>query len=84
MKRVGRAPRRKPDAVRHELSAEAAALIADGSGRWEHVDLADGPAAQGMVPGVRARPSPAVHETVGAEDERPVDHPDLFGGGKDG
>lgn len=84
MKRVGRAPRRKPDPVRFDLSAEAAALLADGSGRWELVELGDGPAAQALVAGVKARPAPVEHDTVGAEDERPVDHPDMFDGGNDG
>lgn len=84
MKRVGRAPRRAPDRVRYDMSDEAAALIADGSGRWEYVELGDGPAAQGMVPGVRARPAPVDHETVAETDERPADHPDLFDGGNDG
>lgn len=74
----------KRDRRRFDLSPEARGLLADGSGRWERVDLADGPAAQGMVPGVRARPAPAERDTVGAEDERPADHPDLFDGGNDG
>lgn len=41
---------------RFALSAEAAALVLDEAGRWEHVQLADGDAAQAMVPGVKARP----------------------------
>ena len=65
------------------MSDEAEALVADGSGRWERVELEDGPAAQGMVPGVRARPAPAAPVIVD-EDDRPDDHPDLFGGGCDG
>ncbi len=62
------------------LSEEAYRLIHDGSGRWEHVQLKDGPAAQAMVPGVRAKPPPAdVPEIEEASaDERPDDHPDLF------
>jgi hypothetical protein len=41
---------------RFGLSPEAAGLVLDGSGRWEHVQLSDGDAAQGMVPGVKAKP----------------------------
>lgn len=48
----------KPDRHRFGLSREAADLLRDGSGQWERVELADGPAAQKMVPGVRGRRSP--------------------------
>jgi len=41
---------------RFPLSPEAAALVLDEAGRWEHVQLSDGDAAQGMVPGVKAKP----------------------------
>jgi hypothetical protein len=41
---------------RFPLSLEAAALVLDEAGRWEHVQLSDGDAAQGMVPGVKAKP----------------------------
>lgn len=56
---------------RFKLSAEAAALVLDGSGRWEHVQLSDGDAAQAMVPGVRARPPIAEALPVLAEEELP-------------
>lgn len=46
----------KKDRRQFRLSAEAEALLTDGSGRWERLDLADGPAAQAMVEGVKARP----------------------------
>lgn len=56
---------------RFALSEEAAALILDGSGRWEHVRLSDGDAAQKMVPGVKA--AEPIYEAIPVEalDERP-------------
>lgn len=47
------------DRARYALTEEAVRLVTDGSGRWEHVALWDGDAAQAMVPGVRAMPSSA-------------------------
>lgn len=69
----------KRDRRQFALSAEAEALLTDGSGRWERLDLADGPAAQGMVPGVRGRPfrpAPVVSEPEDARDDKTAD---LFG-----
>lgn len=54
---------------RPELSAEARALIVNGG--WEHVELMDGPAAQSMIAGVKAKPS-----TVYAAAEPEVDEAD--------
>lgn len=56
---------------RYALSPEAAALVMDEAGRWEHVQLDDGDAAQGMVPGVKAKPP--IYEAIPVEalDEAP-------------
>ena len=71
---------RRRKGPRFDLSDEARSLILDGTGRWEHVELDDGPAAQAMVPGVKARPTPLAPAPADPMDERPEDHPDLFGG----
>lgn len=63
-------PKRRPD-----LSPEAEALIVNAG--WEHVELQDGPAAQAMIDGVRARPSP-VYRPAEPEPEDTVD-PDQIG-----
>lgn len=56
---------------RPRLSPEARDLIVNGGGRWEHVELSDGPAAQAMVPGVRGRPAPVTLAPPEAECEEP-------------
>lgn len=62
--------RRQPKG-RFALSEEAAALVLDGSGRWEHVQLSDGDAAQKMVPGVKAGEPIYAAIPVEALDEKP-------------
>jgi hypothetical protein len=62
--------RRSPKS-RFPLSLEAAALVLDERGRWEHVQLSDGDAAQGMVPGVKAKPPIFEAIPVEALDEAP-------------
>jgi hypothetical protein len=63
--------RRRRSEGRYQLSAEAAALVLDEAGRWEHVQLSDGDAAQGMVPGVKAKPPIFEALPVEALDEAP-------------
>ena len=68
----------KRDRRQFALSPEAEALLTDGSGRWERLDLADGPAAQAMVEGVEARPYRAGPIQVDPTPDRCTDTPDLF------
>lgn len=56
---------------RYQLSLEAAALVLDGTGRWEHVRLSDGDAAQKMVPGVTAKEPVYEALPIEALDEAP-------------
>lgn len=72
----------KRDRRRFDLSPEATALLAQPEGRWEHVELADGPAAQGMVPGVKGRPTPAAVFAPDPAEDRDDLTADLFDGGK--
>lgn len=60
----------KRDRRRFALSPEAEALLSDADGRWERLELADGPAAQGLVPGIRREGSMPLH---GPESGLPVD-----------
>lgn len=69
----------KRDRRQFLLSPEAEALLTDGSGRWERLDLADGPAAQAMVEGVEARPFRPDPVLVDLDDGRDDKTADLFG-----
>jgi hypothetical protein len=60
---------------RLDLSPEARDLIVNRG--WEHVELQDGPAAQAMIDGVRARPS-RIYRAAEPEPEDVVD-PDQIG-----
>lgn len=68
------------DRRRFTLSAEAEALLGDPEGRWERLELADGPAAQAMAPGIRASgwKPPESTESGPIGDDRDPDTPDLF------
>ena len=62
---------------RPELSAEARDLITKGG--WEHVELMDGPAAQAMIAGVKARPSPVYAAAEPEVDDVDPNQMGLFG-----